>query len=165
MVDAGSADNFHLKQTLVAWVRRMNPEPARQRIEVRRWEALSDGMLDAAVVLVQEGRRPAALQSDTVIARQHTKIDRALAFAATDLGDKVWCSGEAYSLADIALRCYAAVFCPASARSMMPPPRQTRDSYTTTDWPGVTAHCGSANLTSKPPAFAHSISQGESFCR
>lgn len=132
--DAGSADNFHLKQALDARVWRMNPEPARQRIQVRHWEALSDGLLDAAVLLVQEGRRPAVLQCDAVIARR--------------------CYGAA-----------AAVACPASARSMMPPPRQTRDSYTTTDWPGVTAHCGSANLTSKPPPFAHSISQGASFCR
>jgi glutathione S-transferase len=86
-------------------VARLIPEPARQRIQVRRWEALSDGILDAAVLLVQEGRRPAELQSDAVIARQRAKIDRALAFAALDLGEKTWCSGEAYSLADIALAC------------------------------------------------------------
>lgn len=86
-------------------VARLIPEPARQRIQVRRWEALSDGILDAAVLLVQEGRRTAELQSDAVIARQRAKIDRALAFAATDLGERAWCSGEAYSLADIALGC------------------------------------------------------------
>jgi len=86
-------------------VARLIPEPARQRIQVRRWEALSDGILDAAVLLVQEGRRTAELQSNAVIARQRAKIDRALAFAATDLGERAWCSGEAYSLADIALGC------------------------------------------------------------
>lgn len=86
-------------------VARLIPEPARQRILVRRLEALSDGMLDAAVLLVQEGRRPAELRSDAVIARQRAKIDRALDFAATDLGEKTWCCGEAYSLADIALGC------------------------------------------------------------
>ncbi len=86
-------------------VARLIPEPVRQRIQVRRWEALSDGILDAAVLLVQEGRRPAELQSDAVIARQRAKIDRALDFAATDLGEKIWCCGEAYSLADITLGC------------------------------------------------------------
>lgn len=86
-------------------VARLIPEPARQRIQVRRWEALADGILDAAVLLVQEGRRPAELQSEAVISRQRTKIDRALAFAALDLGEKAWCSGETYSLADIALAC------------------------------------------------------------
>lgn len=50
---------------------------------------------------------------------------------------------------------------------MTPPPRQTRLSYTTTDWPGVTAHWGSANLRVAVPAAASklSISQGASGVR
>lgn len=86
-------------------VARLIPDPVRQRIHVRRWEALADGMMDAGVLLVQEGRRPAELQSDAVVARQRGKVDRALAFAATELGERSWCAGEAYSLADIALGC------------------------------------------------------------
>lgn len=86
-------------------VARLIPEPARQRIQVKRWEALADGILDAAVLLIQEGRRPQELQSEAVVERQRAKINRSLAFAASDLGKKIWCSGEAYSLADIALGC------------------------------------------------------------
>jgi len=86
-------------------VGRLIPEPIRQRIQVRRWEALADGMMDAAVLLVQEGRRPKELQSEPVIARQRGKIDRALAWAATELADKRWCAVETYTLADIALGC------------------------------------------------------------
>lgn len=86
-------------------VTRLIPEPARQRIQVRRWEALADGILDACVVLVQEGRRPAELQSAAVVARQRGKIERALATAATELADRNWCAGESYSLADIAVGC------------------------------------------------------------
>lgn len=86
-------------------VTRLIPEPARQRIQVRRWEALADGILDACVVLVQEGRRPAELQSAAVVARQTGKIERALATAATELADRNWCAGESYSLADIAVGC------------------------------------------------------------
>jgi glutathione S-transferase len=86
-------------------VARLIPEPARQRIQVRRWEALADGVLDACVLLVQEGRRPLELQSETVIARQRGKVERALASASSELSDRNWCSGEAYSLADIALGC------------------------------------------------------------
>lgn len=86
-------------------VTRLIPEPARQRIQVRRWEALADGILDACVVLVQEGRRPAELQSAAVVARQRGKIERALATAATELADRNWCAGEGYSLADIAVGC------------------------------------------------------------
>jgi glutathione S-transferase len=86
-------------------VTRLIPEPARQRIQVRRWEALADGILDACVVLVQESRRPAELQSEAVVARQKGKIERALATAATELADRNWCAGEGYSLADIAAGC------------------------------------------------------------
>lgn len=45
-------------------VGRLIPEPIRQRVQVRRWEALADGMMDAAVLLVQEGRRSKELQSE-----------------------------------------------------------------------------------------------------
>lgn len=86
-------------------VARLIPEPLRQRIQVRRWEALADGILDACVLLVQESRRPLELQSDAVVARQRGKIERALACAAAELADRSWCAGEAYSLADIALGC------------------------------------------------------------
>lgn len=81
------------------------PEPIRQRVQVRRWEALADGMMDAAVVLVQEARRPKEMQSEAVIARQRGKIECALAWASANLSDRNWCAVETYSLADIALGC------------------------------------------------------------
>lgn len=86
-------------------VGRLIPEPIRQRVQVRGWEALADGTMDAAVLLVQEGRGAKELQSEAVIARQRGKIDRALAWASADLSDKSWCAVETYSLADIALGC------------------------------------------------------------
>lgn len=86
-------------------VGRLIPEPARQRIQVRRLEALSDGILDACVLLVQEGRRPPELQSAAVIARQRGKVERGLSAVAAELGEKAWCANDAYSLADIALGC------------------------------------------------------------
>lgn len=86
-------------------VTRLIPEPARQRIQVRRWEALADGILDACVLLVQESRRSPELQSEAVAARQKGKVERALATAAAELADRTWCAGEVYSLADIALGC------------------------------------------------------------
>ena len=89
----------------VSPVSRLIPEPARQRIVVRRFEALSDGICDAAQLVVQEKRRPARLQSPEWIARQQRKIGAALAELAQEVGDKTWCNGEAYSLADIATGC------------------------------------------------------------
>nr|MDQ6924527.1 glutathione S-transferase C-terminal domain-containing protein [Pseudomonadota bacterium] len=37
--------------------------------------------------------------------RQRQKIDRGLAEFASELGDKPWCCGDAYTLADIATGC------------------------------------------------------------
>ena len=45
---------------LVSPVSRLIPEPARQRIAVKKWEALADGVCDAAAAIVVERRRPSA---------------------------------------------------------------------------------------------------------
>jgi glutathione S-transferase len=89
----------------VSPVSRLIPEPSRQRIAVKRWEALADGICDAAVAIVLETKRPAKEQSAESLARQRQKIDRGLADLASELGDRPWCSGDAYTLADIATGC------------------------------------------------------------
>jgi len=89
----------------VSPVSRLIPEPSRQRIVVKRWEALADGICDAASTIVLEGRRPAKVQSKDWIDRQRLKIDRGVAELAAELGERPWCNGEAYSLADIATGC------------------------------------------------------------
>jgi glutathione S-transferase len=86
-------------------VGRLIPEPGRARIQVKRWEALADGLLDAAVLIMLEKRRPASKQSKDWIERQAQKITHALRAASNDLAERAWCTGEAYSLADIALAC------------------------------------------------------------
>jgi glutathione S-transferase len=89
----------------VSPVSRLIPEPARQRIAVRRWEALADGVNDAASGIVLERRRPPAQQSPEWIARQERKLGEGMAELARDLEEKTWCHGDAYSLADIATGC------------------------------------------------------------
>ena len=89
----------------VSPVSRLIPEPSRQRIAVKRWEALADGICDAAVAIALETKRPAAKQNAEWLDRQRQKIDRGLAEFANELGDRPWCSGESYSLADIATGC------------------------------------------------------------
>src|SRR5215467_5550943 len=86
-------------------VARLIPDDIRQRIQVRRWEALADGCTDATIALVAEKRRPANQQIARNISRQQGKVDRALATMAEDLGARNWCSGEAYSLSDTAVAC------------------------------------------------------------
>ena len=89
----------------VSPVSRLIPEPSRQRIVVRRWEALADGICDAALEIVVEARRPARQQSREWIARQRQKVDAGVAELGRDLADKIWCNGDAFSLADIATGC------------------------------------------------------------
>jgi glutathione S-transferase len=89
----------------VSPVSRLIPEPSRQRIAVKRWEALADGICDAAASIVLERKRPSQQQDPTWIDRQLRKITRGVAELGRELGDKQWCNGEAYSLADIATGC------------------------------------------------------------
>ncbi len=79
------------------------PAPNRERIEVKRWEALADGLLDAAVAAMLEGKRPKKEQSADWIARQRDKVARCLDFMEGELGDKAFCMGTHLSMADIAL--------------------------------------------------------------
>src|SRR4029079_4570706 len=90
---------------LVSPVSRLIPEPARQRIAVKKWEALADGVCDATAAIVGEPRRPTPLQSDDWIDRQRRKIREGVADLSRELGDRAWCHGESYSLADIATGC------------------------------------------------------------
>ena len=89
----------------VSPVSRLIPEPSRQRIVVKRWEALADGICDAASAMVIEARRPARQQNQEWLERQRRKIESGLKELANELGERAWCNGEAYSLADIATGC------------------------------------------------------------
>lgn len=87
----------------VSPIARLIPDDNRDRVAVRRWEALADGCLDAGLLIRYEGLRPKKLQSADWAAKQTGKLARGLAQMAAELGDKPWCHGERYSLADIAV--------------------------------------------------------------
>ena len=80
---------------------KLMPVPNRERIEVKRWEALADGICDAAALTFLELKRPAKQRSADWIARQRDKILRSLEFMAEELGEKPFCMGTHFSLADI----------------------------------------------------------------
>jgi glutathione S-transferase len=89
-------------------VSRLIPEGSRERTEVRTWEALADGLLDAALLARLEATwagRSAEQRSQAWIDRQMSRIHSALGAMSTGLGDKPWCSGIHLSLADIAVGC------------------------------------------------------------
>ncbi|HEY4374576.1 MAG TPA: glutathione S-transferase [Burkholderiales bacterium] len=83
-------------------VNKLIPASGRARVEVRCWEALGDGICDAAIAARLEAQRPPERQSEDWIRRQLGKVDGALVAAARGLGDKPWCAGNNFSLADVA---------------------------------------------------------------
>lgn len=87
----------------VSPVNRLIPAGNRERSEVKRWEALADGVLDAGVAVRLENLRPAGERSPSWIERQSGKIELGLAVMDRDLGDKTWCTGIEMNLADIAV--------------------------------------------------------------
>ena len=90
-------------------VSRLIPESSRERTEVRTWESLADGALDAAILARLEqtwAGRSAEQRSQAWTDRQIDKVRHALDAMSTGLADKPWCAvGNHLSLADIAVGC------------------------------------------------------------
>ena len=89
-------------------VSRLIPEGSRERTEVRTWEALADGMIDAAILARLEANWPgrsAEQRSQAWIDRQLGKVHASLEAISTGLAEKPWCSGIHMTLADIAVGC------------------------------------------------------------
>ena len=86
-------------------ISRLIPEELRDRVAVRRWEALADGVLDAGLLVRYESLRAKEEQSKAWTDKQLSRMKRAMALMSSDLAERQWCHGERYSLADIALGC------------------------------------------------------------
>ncbi|MBV8634906.1 MAG: glutathione S-transferase N-terminal domain-containing protein [Burkholderiaceae bacterium] len=87
-------------------VGKLIPPNGRERAEVKCWEALADGVADAGVLIrLERTQRPQHLQSPDWMMRQMGKIKAGLAALATGLGDKPYCAGNHYTLADVATGC------------------------------------------------------------
>lgn len=82
---------------------RLLPAPGRERIRIKRWEALADGVCDAAVAALLEERRPDKEKNASWIERQREKVLRSLEMMSEELGEQPWCTGNAFSLADVAV--------------------------------------------------------------
>lgn len=89
-------------------VGKLIPTMSRERIEVRTWESLADGLLDAAILARLEatwsGRTPEQ-RSAAWIERQMSRVETSLKAMSQGLGEKPWCHGNAFTLADIAVGC------------------------------------------------------------
>ena len=89
-------------------VSRLIPEGTRERVEVRTWEALADGILDAAILARLEQTWPGRTteqRSPAWTERQLSRVHASLAAISKGVGEKPWCSGIHLSLADIAVGC------------------------------------------------------------
>lgn len=89
-------------------VGKLIPANGRERAEVRTWEALADGVLDAAILARLEQTWPGrsdAQRSPQWVERQMGKVDAALAAMSKGLADKPFCAGIHMTLADIAVGC------------------------------------------------------------
>jgi len=89
-------------------VGKLIPETGRERTEVRTWEALGDGLQDAAILARLEqtwAGRSEGQRSAAWVSRQMDKVHACLAAMSQGLGEKAWCSGNHFTLADIATGC------------------------------------------------------------
>ena len=89
-------------------VGKLIPAMGRERAEVKTWEALADGVLDAAILARLEANwagRSKAQRSQAWIDRQLAKVNASLKAMSQGLGEKPFCAGIYLSLADIAVGC------------------------------------------------------------
>ena len=91
------------------WVEMRHPEPAMVPADtdgilaVKRFEILSDGVCDACVLVFWERARPEAARSAEWTARQMRKADGGLREISRLLGERTFCVGDRFSLADVAV--------------------------------------------------------------
>ena len=89
-------------------VGKLIPAAGRDRAEVKTWEALADGVMDAAVLVRLEqtyAGRQEQQRSPAWIERQLGKVHAGLAAMDSTLGDKPYCCGIYFTLADVATGC------------------------------------------------------------
>ncbi len=89
-------------------VGKLIPAVGRERAEVKTWEALADGVLDAAILARLESHwagRAKAQRSEAWIDRQLSKVQGSVKAMSQGLGEKPFCAGIYLSLADIAVGC------------------------------------------------------------
>jgi glutathione S-transferase len=89
-------------------VGKLIPQQSRERAEVKTWEALADGVMDAGVLWRLEAtwaHRADGERSQAWMDRQRGKVLAGIAAMAKGLGDKPFCSGIHLSLSDIAVGC------------------------------------------------------------
>lgn len=81
------------------------PNDFDKKILVKRWEAISDGLCDAAVTIMLEKRKLISQQNTDVFEKQMRKIKLSLQWLNHEMEDKVYYLENKFSYADIAAGC------------------------------------------------------------
>lgn len=79
------------------------PSDNNAKARVRRWEALADGVCDAAVAVILEKRKESP--NAEWVSKQMDKVLAGLKTLDADLDHSNWCVNNTFSLADIAVGC------------------------------------------------------------
>jgi glutathione S-transferase len=89
-------------------VGKLIPVLGRERAEVKTWEAMADGLMDAAILARLEATwagRKDDQRSQPWIDRQMGKVSATVSAMSKGLAEKPYCAGIHLSLADIAVGC------------------------------------------------------------
>ncbi|WP_151449103.1 glutathione S-transferase C-terminal domain-containing protein [Lacisediminimonas profundi] len=87
-------------------VGKLIPVQGRERASIKCWEALADGILDAAILVrLEKTRRAPEQQSQEWIDRQMGKVHDGLKAMSAGFADTPFCAGNQYTLADVAVGC------------------------------------------------------------
>jgi glutathione S-transferase len=89
-------------------VGKLIPQMGREKAEVKTWEALADGLCDAAITARLEATWPGRSdheRSQAWIERQMSKVNSALRAMSQGLGERPFCAGLHFSLADVSVGC------------------------------------------------------------
>lgn len=90
------------------WIEAMHPEPplmprdVEGALAVKRFEVIVDGTCDALVLTIFENSRDEDKRSAPWIQRQRRKIDGALRELARMVGEREYCHGDGFTMADVA---------------------------------------------------------------
>lgn len=106
-----SGDNLFDSNILLDYIEQSAPTPAllpsdrRELLAVKQLIALADGITDAGIAILLEGRRPSDKQFADWVARQQTKVARGLQALEARAHGKAWLHGNEFGAADIAAGC------------------------------------------------------------
>ncbi|MBU9846389.1 glutathione S-transferase [Rahnella ecdela] len=108
---ADDGEIFYDSPIIVQFIELMNVAPTLlpwqplEALRVKQIEALADGVTDAAVALVLEGRRDADKRNEAWILRQREKLLRGLDALEKHAASRTLLNSESLNVADIAVAC------------------------------------------------------------